>query len=386
MRRPSPCLLTTVCCLLGLLPLYTSCAPKPVRRPTPERVGVAPGRPVTVQVTLGVESRRFEISVPGGGSVEERRGEKGSAPFAFRGEYRVDPASIPAAGVFLWPPLGKSLEYDLRRYPGNIELRPMDDGSVQVINNVDLEEYTACVMMGEVSPKWHAEALRAQAVATRSFALCHHLRGGGTPLLTAKVTSQVYPGRVEGMEPMRQAASQTEGQVLWYRGEVITAFFHANCGGCTADSEMVWSRELSYLRSRWCRYCQGRKHYRWQLALRRQELERICAERGLPGVYGLKVNRVDRSGRASSVRLLSPLGERVVRGGDLRAIIGYDRLRSAKFEVSGDAKNIYFEGLGWGHGVGLCQEGALGMAEEGGNYKAILRYYFKDCSIKKWVQ
>jgi len=83
------------------------------------------------------------------------------------------------------------------------------------------------------------------------------------------------------------------------------------------------------------------------------------------------------------VRLLSPLGERLIKGTELREIIGYDRLRSTKFKISADRMSIHFKGLGWGHGVGLCQEGALGLAEQGADYRAILRFYYRGCKLKR---
>ncbi|MEA3369617.1 MAG: SpoIID/LytB domain-containing protein, partial [Candidatus Ratteibacteria bacterium] len=272
-----------------------------------------------------------------------------------------------------------------RQYRGKIECRRQPGNSLLVINELPVEEYLYGVLKYEVSPKWPRQALKAQAIVARTFALNKVREKINEDYhLTNTVLSQVYAGFSSEDPVLTEVINETHGMVLTYQGEIIPAYYHATCGGYTESPKYVWSKSLPYLRVRRCPYCQDSPHFYWKnkLGLRRirQAFQRA----------GYKFNRIIKlkplgkspSGRLKKILIYHNRGEIIVKSNDLRLIIGPDIIKSTNFRMKRVDQAIEFSGKGWGHGVGLCQWGARGMARKGYKYDKILNFYYPGTRIE----
>lgn len=281
-----------------------------------------------------------------------------------------------------------------KRYRGSLLIRLNSDKALSVIAELGLEEYLYGVLATEMSPGWPPEALKAQAVISRTFAIKNlgkHEEDGFD--LASDSSSQLYGG-VE-KEDIRSiaAVSETQGEVLMYKGKLLNAYFHACCGGRTSPIKTAWQSgkkdELKPLMGVSDRYCTASPHYRWS---RRFSLEEILSALnrgglGLERLDSLRINQRDHAGRATSFYVRSGKEGFAVKAGDLRKWLGPNLLKSTYILHLAKTKEGYlFQGRGWGHGIGLCQWGAKAMAESGKDYKQILRHYFPGAQLEEWQE
>lgn len=246
-----------------------------------------------------------------------------------------------------------------------------------VVNVVDLEDYLAGVLGSEMPRSYPLEALKAQAVAARTYALNKKIElFGADAHLGSSVISQVYRGLEAEDARTREAVAATRGVVLTHELQPIEAYFHASCGGRTELGAEALGRPLPYLRTVRCP-CASLRESRWTLRVPRGEL----ADRmGLaPAAAGrLAVAERTASGRVRRLRA----GVTSVDAVPLRARMGYARLRSLDFELSWDGATAVFSGRGFGHGAGLCQWGARLRAEQGWSYERILAEYYPGTELQ----
>jgi len=277
------------------------------------------------------------------------------------------------------------LKYNRKAYRGSFVIFS-GSGTLMLVNKVELEQYLYGVLPFEVSTGWEAEALKAQAVAARTFAIYNKLKNK-TPEydLDSNVNSQVYGGMSKENPATNDAIDRTAGEVLSYNGEVIQAFFHANSGGRTASSLEVWGGALDYLPSVDDPFSTKSKGAKWSASIPRDRLSSMVEKAGYKtgSIYEILIQDRTESGRVGTLKIKGSEGEYVIKAKDLRAAVGVDQIRSTNFTVSGGSDSFDFEGLGWGHGVGMSQEGAGEMAGEGWSYKEILSYYYKGTKLKK---
>ena len=257
---------------------------------------------------------------------------------------------------------------------GEVEVRRGAAG-LDVICSLPLEDYVAAVVEAEMPPGFPSEALKAQAVAARSFAVARKLEAlaeGRGWHLSATVLDQVYRA---GRDPRARAAAEaTAGEVLAHEHEPALAFFHSTCGGRTEGGEEALGRDLPYLRPVRCGRCQGAPRYRWTARVSAEELGRIA---GLPGpASSVRVSARTATGRAARVAVASGPARAELSGADLRQRLGFERLPSLAFEARLERGQAAFRGSGSGHGAGMCQWGAAGFAREGRDYRFILRHYY----------
>jgi stage II sporulation protein D len=259
-------------------------------------------------------------------------------------------------------------------------------GALLVVNEIPMERYLAGVVPLEMDAKtWPMEALKAQAVASRTYALFRRdarRRGGGVAALydlETSVVDQVYGGA--GAEDPRAAAAvaATAGQWLTAGdGAPILAAFHSTAGGHTEASENVWGAPRPYLVAMRCPYDRESPVYEWRAAVPIAEAERRLVAAGYPaaGLERLDVRDRTGSGRARTVVATARAGSVAVPATEVRRLLGFSRVKSTAFEVVRDGDEFRFEGRGSGHGVGMCQWGARGMALAGHDYERILDYYY----------
>lgn len=287
-----------------------------------------------------------------------------------------------ASGFRLESPVPVRL--DGREYPTPLELLRHGPALV-VVNELPLERYVAGVLRAEVGERWPLEALRAQAVAVRTYAAYHRALNAGKPFhLVASTAHQLYAGRVPPGSTAWAAVEETAGQVLLWEGELFPAFYHAESGGYTEDPRLVFAaRNMPALRPVVCPFSAGSPHYAWTLDLRLSDLGELLRRHGVDvgRVTDLEVAERSPSLRALSVTVRGSRGAARVRGSDFRRMVGYDTLKSTLFAVTVSGDTAYFAGRGYGHGVGLCQWGARGMAEQGYSARQILEFYYPGATL-----
>jgi len=266
-----------------------------------------------------------------------------------------------------------------REYPASVELLGNGDG-IAVVNEVPLEEYLAGVLLAETGDRWPLEALRAQAIASRTFAAYHRGLAGGKPYqIVASTAHQLYAGQVPPTSAARAAVRDTAGQVLLWEGALFPAFYHADSGGFTDDPRSVFAaRNMPALRPVVSPFVAGSPYASWRLDLPLGDVAETLRRQGVDVGRLTAIEVTDRSPglRAATVTLRGTGGARRLRGSEFRRLVGYEVLRSTLFAVVVAGDVAHFVGRGFGHGVGLAQWGARHMAEQGYTAAQILAFYF----------
>lgn len=299
-----------------------------------------------------------------------------------------------------------------RWYRGTFLIFTSQPSGVTLVNDVDMESYLESVLPHEIGtpPESDFEAVKAQAVAARSYTLSYLGRRAALGFdLYASVEDQVYGGIARENEQSLRALRATKGEVLVNAGEPIRALYSSACGGRTANVEDVWPWPWTpYLRS--VRdvddsgdhdYCAASANYRWReewdaatfmAMLRQYGPQEGGALSVLAGdLLDVRVKTRARCGRVQELAITTTDGDWILRGDrtrwGLRRPGGDAILRSSFFKIGvirdrdGKPEQVVVSGAGNGHGIGLCQFGALGMARAGKGYREILSHYYKSTSI-----
>jgi stage II sporulation protein D len=307
---------------------------------------------------------------------------------------------------------GRAVRLNGRPYRGVVEVYNRG-GRLIAVNEVSLEDYVAGVVNVELGPRPASDraAVEAQAIVARTYALGNRGKYGSDGFdLRSSVADQVYGGVESETDVGRQAVAATRGMVLTYRGALIATFYHSTCGGRTASPEEAFrtGQALPYLRPVSDRrpdgadYCSISPRYRWSVEWDGMTLRGIL-RRTIPEIVGLDSARVDvirgmrvhrrgASGRAAEVRVGVGAGEIPIFAADIRAVLAPaagGALGSTAIELDVDTDQgvvtrLVARGSGWGHGVGLCQWGAIGRARAGQNATTILESYFPGTQIARW--
>ncbi len=271
-----------------------------------------------------------------------------------------------------------------RLYGPVLEIVRAGEG-IAVVNELPLEDYVVGVVKAESGDRWPPETLRAQAIVARTYAAYHRLLGAGKPWhLVASTAHQQYFGRVPPSSPAWSAARDTAGQVLLWEGDLFPAFYHTESGGHTEDPREVYAAtNMPALKAVRCEFSAGSPHYAWVLDLRLADVGDALRRHGyeIGTVKAIEVTERTRSRRAASVTVRGTRATVALRGNDFRRIVGYDTLKSTLFTVSVHAGHARFSGRGYGHGVGMCQWGAKGMAEQGYAAPRILEFYYPGTTL-----
>jgi stage II sporulation protein D len=280
-----------------------------------------------------------------------------------------------------------------RRPEGTVRVRTGRTGKTV---QMPIDDYVAGVLAAEGSTETEIEALKALAVISRTFALKNLGRHGRDDFDFCDNThcERFVPvndeARPEFSQMIHRAVSETSGQVLSdSNGKVADAYFSAACGGMTANIRTLWGnppeKQLSGVRDQ---YCQGSEYDHWTDAIRASDLLRALREdpRTDPGAQlnDVRISKRDATGRAEIIEILGT-HTRLVRGWDFKIIVGrtlgWNLLKSSRFEVARQGNSYVFRGSGFGHGLGLCQLGAHEMARRGFNYRQIITNYLPGTAI-----
>ncbi|MBE7030172.1 MAG: SpoIID/LytB domain-containing protein [Ruminococcaceae bacterium] len=335
------------------------------------------------------------------------------------------PVEIPQDGILTIYPMSGTLTIEGTEYRGAAQFLPAESG-MTVINLVDIEEYLYGVVGREMSPSWNVEALKAQAVCARGFVYTNWNKFASYGFNLDNTTkSQVYAGVSAEKGNVKQAVDETRGMVLTYEGKTAQTFYFATDGGATADVSHVWGSDIPYLK--------GRKddnenpdkatRYQWEITLTPDEVKQCLANYGADVGEPTAITAVttDELGYVTELTVSGTKGDYTVKNSKCRDLFG-QKIYSQRYTVSGGATptdtryirrsggleafdlagtyvlsasgttyippkgdgNFVFSGNGWGHGVGMSQYGALGMAENGHTYEEILAFYFPGTTLTEY--
>jgi len=294
------------------------------------------------------------------------------------GTWMADYNELNGRKILIIPEAYELLSVQGKKYRGAIQLI-QDEGKITVINIVPLEEYIYSVVPAEVSKGWPMDALKAQAVAARTYAMCRMaVRGDYEFDLNCGQSDQVYGGYEAEKEQTTRAVDETKGEILTYEGEPILCYFHSNSGGKTEDAFSAFGLKRPYLKSVPDPYSKNAPGYRWVLRISTRELQRRLSNKGynVSGIHDVVVSSKTSTGRVKSIKVFHSGGVVSIPGNDFRWKVDSTMMRSTLFTVHKEGNYITFSGYGYGHGVGLSQWGCYRMAQMGRDYKEILAYYY----------
>lgn len=280
------------------------------------------------------------------------------------------------------------LALDGRRYRGALELRHRG-GGLTAVNIVPVDGYLRSVVPEEMPVDWPAEAIKAQSVAARSFALASRGRHAseGYDLCTT-THCQLYTGTAAEKSASDAAIKATRGEVLTYGGKPIEALFHTDSGGMTENSEDVWGSHVPYLRAA---KDTPAKTMPWTKTISRADLERKLAAKGhdigkvrsialSPLAIGRAAKDRTASGRVKTMTVKGTKGTATLSGTTWRSLLG---LKSTLFDAKLAKDMVTFTGYGSGHGLGISQWGAERMATRGASYADILHHYYTGTKLQQ---
>ncbi|URA11221.1 SpoIID/LytB domain-containing protein [Thermospira aquatica] len=268
-------------------------------------------------------------------------------------------------------------------YRGNLFVL-LTNSQILLINEIDIENYLYSVVPSEVSPEWPKEALKAQAVAARTYALYEMVNSRQKNLpfdVYADTRSQVYKGDSAEHRSTSLAVDETRGEVIRYQGRIIPAYFHASSGGFTENSEEVFGTLWPYLRSVPSPYYKVYPQYEWKLEV---PLSTLSKKLGMASIKQVEVVERTPSQRLKLVQFTDEAGRILkVPGTNLRTMLGYTAMKSTRANIRLEEEKLVIYGVGYGHGVGMAQWDAYGMALAGKSYREILGFFYIGTQIDR---
>lgn len=292
----------------------------------------------------------------------------------------------------LTPRSGDLLSVNGSSYRGNLEFLIAPDGTSLLVNAVAIEDYLRSVVPQELGPIAFPflEALRAQAVAARTYGIVSLGRFAKRGFdVYGDARSQVYRG-VETEQPLsNEAIESTSGEALLYGGQPIWALYSSTCGGTTERFENIFRGDpIPYLMGGASCRDEHSPYHQWSKELPASAVENALRRWGqIGGLTELIPRRYSRAGRLIELEFGGPEGRILLQGNDLRSALGVRSNMITDLAVERDARgrvlNIRVQGKGWGHGVGMCQMGAVELAQRGKTYAEILRHYYRGVDLKK---
>lgn len=345
-------------------------------------------------------------------------------------------------GNFALLPLNGEVNIDGTIYRGGVEFIPDANGKLTVINFVNINDYIAGVVGREMSPSWHMEALKAQAVCARSYTITtwnKHSSYGFN--LCSTQDCQAYQGIAGESDTTIQAAGETKDQVIMYGSSVAEALYSSSCGGSTAYAKYVWGNDVPYLQAVQDPYepLSDNPRASWTATLTKEDIKNKLASSGVDigDITDMKVTGADEFGRTYEVTIYGANGTYVLKNDRTRSYFGLysqkytitpsgtettepepvyaissgGKTPISAFVIKGsksiqnlldnfyikstsairlfipavsttNADSFVINGAGWGHGIGMSQYGAKAMAEQGFDYKDILTFYYQGVEIK----
>ncbi|GGN46356.1 sporulation protein [Deinococcus daejeonensis] len=279
------------------------------------------------------------------------------------------------ASLYLPPSPGSVVEIAGKAYRGGVQLRA-EAGGVQGINVVDLEDYLRGVVPAEMPASWPSAAVQAQAVIARTYVTARI--NPATPYDTcATETCQVYGG-IAAEKPLADAAiAATRAQVVAFGGKAASTYFSSDSGGFTASSGEVWGKDLPYLVAKADPFSAGSPRARWQLEVPLSRVQQAAGNAGVRvgALRSVTVTRVSESGRPLEITFVGASGTGKLTGAGAGGFVRALGASGTRVTLAG-LNPLVLSGSGSGHGVGLSQYGALGLANAGYSHLHVLGFYY----------
>lgn len=288
--------------------------------------------------------------------------------------------------IFIKPVERRIVKLDGREFKGDVQIiKRKEAREFLVVNYIELEEYIKGVLYHEVSHFWPMEALKAQAIISRTFALYQHQTNKNQDYdVRADIYSQVYGGKTSERYRTNRAVKETQGKILLYKGEAFPTYYSATCAGHTEDAYNLWNIDIEPLKGVVCNFCNDSPHFSWRKEISLKDIRDALNKGGIgiaEDIKDISIIKRNKSGRVERMKIYFDNKAKEISGKDFRNAVEPNIIRSTNFKVEVSNKNAYFEGLGWGHGVGLCQWGAYFMAKQGYKYQDILKYYYPESNL-----
>lgn len=347
------------------------------------------------------------------------------------GSYDIDDVSIGTEGGLI--------EVNNNKYRGSLRFT----ASGKVINHLDIEEYLYGVVPREMGASFPREALKAQAVASRSFALSNKNKHKNEGFNLCNTTHcQVYSGYGTENSKINEIIEETRGEYVYYKGDIAETVFHSNNGGYMESAKGAWGNNVDYLKAKEDEFSRDTVNSNWSLEISIEELTNKLNAAGIKigSLKDIEIVEITDGKRVSKIKLVGSSGEEIITGSKFRSIIGNNNFKSTWFKINGkdvimsngnldlyvsdkrgslrlvnnmvyiegsrdrtredisnisiygkenmensssnlNSSNIKIEGKGYGHGVGMSQYGAKTMADKGYNYIEILEHYYDGTEI-----
>lgn len=278
----------------------------------------------------------------------------------------------------------QKLKYEIFNEPYIKLYLSQEDKTIELL----LENYIVGTVAAEMPASFEMEALKAQAVCARTYAFRKLLENKRYPreanlsddinscqaFISQKEFNQRHPGYKDLYKKVREAVRETRGEIMIYDNQPIDSLYHSTCGGQTEGAFSVGGTDVPYLQSVKCRYCKQSRHYE---SVQVFSVQDFAASLGLNNSQPqVQVSENTSSGRIKKVKI----NDKELSGEKLRHILG---LPSTWCDFKVNAGQVKIESRGYGHGLGLCQYGANGMALEGKTYHQILKHYYKDIEFSQ---
>ena len=344
-----------------------------------------------VRVALNQKAQSATVSVNGPGSYYSQ--ESGAylgrfktlnrAVFSAKGNYvaingNVGNSQNAVTRIMIVPDNAGLINLDGVAYRGQLEF-VAKNGQLVIINHLGLEEYLCGVIPKETFPSWPRAALRAQAIASRSYALSKCDSAASADFDLAAPGDQLYGGQSAETSSTTAAVYDTSGVYLEFNGQTLLTFFHTCCGGATEDGVSIFPYVKTYPKGVVSPYCKDCKHYRWEYRITPSELG---SKLGIGNVNAINITKRFKSGRAAEIVFLGSKGQVKKSGEELRKLVGYNLIKSTRLNVALVGNEWLFDGYGWGHGVGMCQWCSQKMAELGMSEEKILEHFYPGAVVK----
>ena len=292
------------------------------------------------------------------------------------------------------------IKWNKTGYIGRLNLLTSENQKgCDLINEIPLEHYISSLLSKEMNPKWPKEALKAQAVAARSYAYHKMVTEQVSKTKGFKVhydlenseKHQVNGSFFDTTKTTERAAFETKGEILVLdSGKLTPIFFHSKCGGKTLRPDQVWSKFIKGYRSVECPFCHNHGMKNWKYEMTKSKFNNLL-DNTLKNFYKNKLESTNQSlirvapdtKKRDSFRVYDDEKVVLIQKSRVRSLIGREGAPSNYFHLEEKGNKVILEGNGFGHGVGMCQYGAFELARRGYSYKQILAHYFPEHKLKK---